>query len=234
MMEKKQNKKRLIFNMLLVSMLVIGAVLGAATTMINFKPEDPDPGITEADSETRDDETDAFMPEDPDPDDGMSWHRLPLASDASPGTSGVINIYTIDSDDGTLDYDSDIAEGDSFVWEHGDADGFTDGEELAGTTPFEEGFDICVEYQFEGSQAVDGGSWNTSRVKAYCNSTSLSISSQLMDKSSAFFGTTGTTDSDTGKINFYLKDADGGAGTGFTIGIDEGFTIDDIIVYYYG
>lgn len=166
-------------------------------------------------------------------DDVEKWRELGLG-DASPGTSGVVNIYTIDTDEGTLDYDVDIGEGDAEVWEHGDADGFSDGEELAETTPFGEGFDICIEYQFTGAQAVDGGAWNISRVKAFCNSTDLSISSQLMEKSTAFFTTSGIGDADTGKVNFYLKDADGGAGSGFTLGIDESFTIDDIKVYYYG
>jgi len=231
--EKSKQKKKLLFNTLLVAMLVIGSI-GAVFVHIGTSPEKIEPH--KSSSMNTDDEASAEgMLEDPDPDDGMSWHELPLASDASPGasSSGVINIYTIDHSSAPS-YNADIGEGDAYVYEHGDADGFSDGEELAGTTPFDTAFDICIEYQFTGSQAVDGGAWNISRVKAFANSTDLSISSQLMEKSTGFFSTTGTTDTDTGVVNFYLQDADGGAGSGFTIGIDETFTMDDIKVYYYG
>ena len=219
-MEKEKNKKKMqLLNIMFVSMLLMGSATGIYFSISNTQENGAVENIDLPTVEEKEEKT---------------WNLLPLASDASPATSGVINIYTIDSDAGGLDYDADIGEADAYVYEHGDADGFSDGEELAETTPFDTGFDICIEYQFTGAQAVDGGAWNVSRVKAFCNCTDLSISSQEMEKSTAFFTTSGTGAADTGVINFYLKDADGGAGTGFVIGIDETFSIDDIKIYYYG
>ena len=219
--DKKENRK-LVFGAMLVTVFLVGTSLSFIVTTDVYRNYQP-VRVVEKEEET------------------ASWHLLPMtAANNSPAASGIINVFTIDTDHGSLDYDVGIAETDAWVYEHADAGGFADDEvgapheALDGTTPYDTGFDIAFSYQFTGAQAVDGGAWNISRVKAYCNSTDLSISSQLMEKSTAFFGTTGTASDDTGIVNFYLKDADGGGGSGFTIGIDQTSTIDGIKVYYYG
>lgn len=215
-----KDRKKLVFSTVCVAVLMVGALSGIFVATNN--------DITQPIISLKDD--DVKVEKKP-----AEWHLAPMVgANNSPAASGIVNVFTLENGHASLDYDTAILESDAYVYEHGDADGFSDGEELAGNTPFDTGFDICVVYQFTGAQAVDGGAWNISRVKAYCNSTDLGISSQLMEKSSAFYQTTGTGDSDTGLVNFYLKDADGGAGTGFTLGVDETFTVDDNKVYHFG
>ena len=150
------------------------------------------------------------------------------ATDQDPGNgvTGLVNIY-IYPHSASATYDSALVEGSAY--EHIDAV-FLEGEELEGETPHSTTFDIVLEYQYNNSHAYDTG-WNTNLVDCWCNESQLSISSQLMEHSTAFFDVDGTTDA---KINFYLLDADGGAGTGFTIVQLE--QIDDIQFkpYYYG
>jgi hypothetical protein len=89
-------------------------------------------------------------------------------------------------------------------------------------------------YQFNESQAYDSGAWNSSRVKAYMNTTGMDTggdaSSQLMNEGSWY-----ATGADSGcqRINFYLEDGDGGAGTGFQIDIDSTYWA-NCTVYYKG
>ena len=81
--------------------------------------------------------------------------------------------------------------------------------------------------------AKDGGTWNTSRVKAYINTTGLKddASSVLMSKGTFFGGDDGTTQ----RINFYLLDDDGGADDGnpLQITIDSTWSA-NVTIWYYG
>jgi len=148
--------------------------------------------------------------------------------DAGNGECGIINAY-IYPHSAAATYDSGLVEGSAF--EHFDAS-FVTGEELEGETPFNTAFDIVVEYQFnDTAYNTTSSDWDITLVKAYYNESQLSISSQLAEKSSDFFDQDGTTDA---KINFYLLDADGGAGTGFTIGQNEQIDETEIKVYYWG
>ena len=114
------------------------------------------------------------------------------------------------------------------MYEHFDAS-FTDSEELEGETPHSTTFDIICIYQYADEHAYDTD-WNEDLVDMWCNESQLSISSQKMEHSN-FYDEDPASDA---KINFYLQDADGGAGTGFTITQLE--QIDDIQfkAYYYG
>jgi len=145
--------------------------------------------------------------------------------DPGNGATGIVNIY-IYPHSAAATYDAALLEANAY--EHFDA-AFVDGEELEGETPHSTTFDIVMEYQYNNT-AYDTA-WNTSLVDCWCNESQLSIASQKMEHSAAFFDVDGTTDA---KINFYLLDADGGAGTGFTIVQLE--QIDDIQFkpYYYG
>lgn len=157
-----------------------------------------------------------------------SWHLLAADLDPGNGASGIVNAY-IYPHSAAATYDSALVEGDAY--EHFDA-AFVSGEELEGETPHSTAFDIVVEYQFSDvAYNVTSADWEPTLVKAYWNESQLSVSSQLSEESADFFAVDGTSDA---KINFYLLDADGGAGTGFTIG--QGVQIDEtqIKVYYYG
>lgn len=132
------------------------------------------------------------------------------ATDLDPGNgvSGIVNIY-IYPHSATSTYNAGLLEANAY--EHFDAS-FVDGEELEGETPHSTTFNIVMEYQY--NDVAYDTDWNVDLVDAWCNESQLSISSQKMEHSADFFDQDGTTDA---KINFYLQDADGGAGTGFTI-----------------
>lgn len=106
------------------------------------------------------------------------------------------------------------------AYEHFDSS-FSNGEELEGETPHSTTFDIVMIMQYADEHAYDTD-WNEDLVDCWCNESQLSIASQKMEHSNFY-------DEDAGsdaKINFWLCDADGGAGTGFTITQLE--QIDDI------
>lgn len=157
-----------------------------------------------------------------------SWHLLALDLDPGNGECGIINAYIYPHSASSV-YNSALLEANAY--EHFD-NAFVDGEELEGETPFNTPFDICVEYQFnDTAYNTTSSDWDITLVRAYYNESQLSISSQISEKSTDFFDQDGTTDA---KINFYLLDADGGAGTGFTIGQLEQIDDTQIKVYYYG
>lgn len=106
------------------------------------------------------------------------------------------------------------------AYEHFDSS-FSNGEELEGETPHSTTFDIVLIMQYADEHAYDTD-WNTSLVDAWCNESQLSISSQIMEHSD-FYDLDAGSDA---KINFWLCDSDGGAGSGFTITQLE--QIDDI------
>lgn len=168
------------------------------------------------------------------------WNRIEdvrnnLIVSATNGTGGsvtngadeIVNIliYPHDGSPATT-YSDNLSEGDAY--EHFD-NSFSNGEELEGETPHSTTFDIVVIMQYDKDHVYDTA-WNISLVDCWCNESQLSISSQKMEKSTAFFD----IQADDGKICFYLQDADGGAGSGFTISQLE--QIDDIQFkpYYYG
>jgi hypothetical protein len=150
------------------------------------------------------------------------WERIGHARDniivsATDGESGsvsngedaIVNIYIYPHQANTNTYNSGLSE--ASAYEHFD-NSFSNGEELEGETPYDTAFDIIIEMQYDKDHVYDSA-WNTSRVWCYCNCSDLSISSSLMSESSAFFD----TDTDDGKINFYLNNDD----SGFTIGALE-------------
>ena len=157
------------------------------------------------------------------------WNLVTGADlDPGNGVNGIVNAYTYPHS-AAATYDSGLVEGSAY--EHFDA-AFVSGEELEGETPFNTAFDLAVEYQFSNvAYNTTSSDWDITLVKAYYNESQLSISSQLAEKSTDFFDQDGTTDA---KINFYLLDSDGGAGTGFTIGQTEQIDETQIKVYYWG
>ena len=148
------------------------------------------------------------------------WERVQQAREhllvsATNGTSGsvtngadeIVNILIYPHQADTSIYNDNLSEDNAY--EHFD-NSFTNGEELEGETPYDTTFDIIIIMQYDEDH-IDSG--NTSRVWCYCNESQLSISSQLMEKSDHFYD----NQTDDRKINFYLQDSNGGAGSGFTI-----------------
>lgn len=157
------------------------------------------------------------------------WNLVTGADlDPGNGVNGIVNAYIYVHSVAST-YNSGLLEANAY--EHFDA-GFVTGEELEGETPFNTAFDIVVEYQFsDDAYNTTSADWDIDLVMAFYNESQLSVSSQLAEKSTDFFDQDGTTDA---KINFYLLDADGGAGTGFTIGQNEQIDETEIKVYYWG
>lgn len=157
------------------------------------------------------------------------WNAAALDLDPGNGNDGIVNWY-IYTHSAAATYDAALLEANAY--EHFD-DAFVDGEELEGETPHGAPgtFDIIVEYQIDNDGYNDtSADWDITLVDAWFNESQLSISSQIMEKSTDYFDQDGTTDA---KINFYLLDADGGAGSGFTIGQLEQINDMQIKVYEY-
>lgn len=158
------------------------------------------------------------------------WDRIQsvrekLVVSATNGTSGsvtngadtIVNVLIYPHQADTSVYNGALSEDDAY--EHFD-NSFTNGEELEGETPYDTNFDIILIMQYDKDHVYDTD-WNATRVWCYCNESQLSISSQLMEEGSWY-----DKQADDGKINFYLQDSNGGAGSGFTISALE--QIDDI------
>ncbi len=168
------------------------------------------------------------------------WLRAPTvwATNQSPGagTPGVVQIVTLN--DAFSTWDNPIDEDDANIYEESDGT-FTDNsaaaphEELDGTTPYDTDFHIAIVYQFNKDQAYDGGAWNSSRVKAFINTTGLKndASSVELSKGAWYAG----DDADTQRLNFYLLDDDGGADDGnpLQINIDAAYN-SNVTIWYYG
>lgn len=158
------------------------------------------------------------------------WHTLTtLASDTGDGTDAIVNVYIY-----PLSEKADITsspyecnEGDAF--EHGDdVDGFDDGEELAGHTPYSTAYLIAIEVNFSSkAYNVSTADWETGLVRAYITSSDLSLSSQLMEEAPDFSQQDGST---SAHLTFYWDFSD----VGDTLGQGETITIDDVDIQYFG
>ena len=172
--------------------------------------------------------------------DTQTWQISPgvWATNQSPGagTPGVVQIVTLN--DAFSTWDNPIDEDDANIYEESDGT-FTDAsvdpphEELDGTTPFDTDFHIATVYQFNKSQAYDGGAWNSSRVKAYINTTGLKNDAVSVEMSKGAWYT--GDDVNTQRITFYLLDDDGGADDAnpLQINIDAAWNA-NVTYWYYG
>jgi len=173
-------------------------------------------------------------------DDPLRWVRAPTGwatnNTVGAGTAGIVDIYTIA--DAFSGFDAAIDDDDANIYEETDGN-FTDNdqaaphEELSGTTPYDTDFHVIVVYQFTKSQAYDNDAWNSSRVKAYINTTGFKndASSVEMTKGSWYAG----DDANTQRINFYLLDDDGGADDGNPLQIDIDSTYNcNVTIWYKG
>lgn len=153
-----------------------------------------------------------------------NWQTV-NAADASPGASnsGVINVYIVDNSD-AVDYDStDLSEGHASVYAHFGAGASLDAA-LSGNVPYDTEFDIVIECQYNYTHAYNTSTpgWDVDYVKGLITCADLSIGADTeMSESTDFISNTGSTSSDTAKINFYMDNG----GSGYTMSHGETFNV---------
>ena len=131
------------------------------------------------------------------------------ASDTGDGTDHIENIYIY-----PLSEKADITsspyecnEGDAF--EHGDdVNGFDDGEELTGETPYSTSYIIAIEVNFsDKAYNSTSADWETGLVKAEITSSDLSLSAVVMEEAPDLSQQSGTT---SAHLTFYYDFSDSG------------------------
>jgi hypothetical protein len=202
-MSFKIKDKKTLYSLAVISVLVAGAVFGSYTWY----------NIDKAVTGNND----------------KQWRLLDvaLAADADPGNGndGIVNVYIY-----PLASKSDVNTGcsEATAYEHGDADGFSDGEELQDSTPVGSTYIIAIEVQFsDKAYNTTSSDWDLDLVKAEITSSDLSLSSEVMEKGTDFFDQDGTSDA---KLTFYVDNSD----SGWTMTTGASITVDDVDIYYYG
>ena len=151
------------------------------------------------------------------------WYDVPLGS-AAAGTSGItVGLIHSHQTAPITTYGANLTgANNSYAW----SGSFNASMETnaSGGVPFDTNFDICIQYQFEDAHAYNAtnNSWGDASefCRAYLNSTDLSITSQRMEQ--CVIAKSGDADTGGGLwVAFYLQDADGGAGSGFSIGAGQ-------------
>jgi hypothetical protein len=152
------------------------------------------------------------------------------AADTGDGVDHIENIYIVPLAEIAANITSSPYEtNEDVAWEHGDdVDGFDDGEELAGDTPYSTNYAIVVEVNFS-DKAYNSSSadWETGLVLANFSSTDLSLSEVTMSEATDFSQQDGTT---SAHLSFYYD----WSGSGDTLTVGESVTIDDLDIYYWG
>jgi len=156
----------------------------------------------------------------------MTWRRisLPFLGDADPGSgaSGVLEVYVNATNltVGSTEYNTNLTTG----YETGTVNNSHIGSDV----PYDTAFDVIVKVRWNKTHAYDTA-WNLSLVRAYANSSDLGVTAIQMNETSIVEAT------DFVYVHYYLHDADGGVGTGFTIA--EGVNVTSFSVnfesYYY-
>jgi len=149
---------------------------------------------------------------------------LPWLGDADPGSgaSGVLAVYVNATNItvGSTEYNTNLTTG--------FATGTVNNSHIGSNVPFATAFDVVVKVRWNKTHAYDSA-WNLSLVRAYANCTVLGVTSIQMNETSIVEAT------DFVYVHYYLHDADGGAGTGFTIA--EGVNVTSFSVnfesYFY-
>lgn len=124
-------------------------------------------------------------------------------NDPGVGLSGVLNVFVNATNTSVAPYTSNL----SGAWDTGDVNN----SHLGDNVHYGEGFDVIYQVRFNKSMAYDTA-WNLSLVRAYANSTILGVTSiQMVEAQIA-------TSADYLYVSYFLRDNDGGAGSGFVIG----------------
>ena len=146
---------------------------------------------------------------------------LPFLGENDPGSgaSGVLEVY-INATGDADEYDTNI----SGTYASGDVNN----SHISSDVPYDTAFDVVVKVRWNKTHAYDTA-WNLSLVRAYANSTVLGVTAiqmnetQIADSANYLY------------VHYYLKDADGGDGSGFTIAEGEnvtGFSVNFESLFY--
>jgi len=154
-----------------------------------------------------------------------SWHVL--AADASGGTDSIVNVYIYPlsekADITASPYECNEAD----AYEHGDADGFSDGEELEDETAIGSTYIIAIEVNFSSKgYNTTSSDWENALVKAVITDTELSLSAVEMEEGTDFSQQDGST---SAHMTFYVDNSD----SGWTMTTGYTNTIDDIDIFYW-
>ena len=142
-------------------------------------------------------------------------------NDPGAGLSGVLNVFVNATNTSVAPYTSNL----TGAYETGDVNNSHIGSDV----PYAVGFDVIVQVRFNKSHAYDSA-WNLSLVRAYANSTVLGVTAIQMVEAQI------TDSADYLYVSYFLRDNDGGAGTGFVIGSGvnvTGFAV-NFESFYYG
>jgi len=147
---------------------------------------------------------------------------LPFLGENNPGAgaSGVLEVYVNATNTSTSPYDVNL----SGCY----ATGETNNSHIGSDVPYDTAFDVILKVRWNKTHAYDS-TWNLSLVRAYANSTVLGITSIQMEEVQI------ATSANYVYVAYYLQDADGGAGTGFTIASGVNVTAFTVVFesYYY-
>ena len=141
-------------------------------------------------------------------------------NDPGAGLSGVLNVFVNATNTSAAPYTSNLT--------GAYATGDVNNSHIGSNVPYSAGFDVIVQMRWNKSHAYDSA-WNLSLVRAYANSTVLGVTGIQMVEAQI------TDSADYLYVSYFLRDNDGGAGTGFVInpGVNvTGFAV-NFESYYY-
>jgi hypothetical protein len=143
---------------------------------------------------------------------GRQWHMIASAEgDPGAGASGVINVFIYPH---TVDPATTYSANISLGWY---AQYDTLNHTLTGDVPYDTAFDIVVKCRANQTHAYNSTShvWELDWIRANATCSDLSFTSENLSMNEQ--NISGTDAVDFIWVHYYLQDADGGAGTGFTI-----------------
>ena len=129
---------------------------------------------------------------------------LPFLGTADPGVgaSGVLNVFVNATNTSAAPYTSNL----TGAYETGDVNNSHIGSDVL----YAVGVDVVVQVRWNKTHAYDSA-WNLSLVRAYANSTVLGVTSIQMEEAQI------ATSADYLYVTYFIRDNDGGAGTGFLL-----------------
>lgn len=138
---------------------------------------------------------------------------LQFLGDNNPGAgaSGVMEVHVNATNTSTTPYSSNLTNTTTY------ASGDVNNSHIGSDVPYETAFDVIVEVRWNKTHAYDTA-WNLSLVRAYANSSVLGVTAIQMEEQQI------ATSTDYLYVSYFLRDSDGGAGTGFTIARGENVT----------
>jgi len=148
------------------------------------------------------------------------WLPFLGTNDPGSGASGVMNVFVNATNTSASPYTDNL----TGAYESGDVNNSHIGSDV----PYSTAFDVIVQVRWNRTHAYDTD-WNLSLVRAYANCTVLGVTAIQMVEANI------TSVNDYIYVSYFLRDSDGGAGTGFTIASGVNVTSFSVVFesYYY-